>query len=83
MRISFTPYGVCSRKITVAVKDGVISEIQFYGGCDGNAKGIAALAVGMKPEEVIARLEGIECGRRGTSCPDQLAQALKSAYQKA
>lgn len=79
MRISFTPRGVCSRKITATVKDGVITDVQFVGGCDGNAKGISALVVGMKPEQVIERLEGIECGFRGTSCPDQLAIALKKA----
>lgn len=68
---------VCSKQIAIAVKDGVILEAGFAGGCSGNTSGIASLIKGMKVEDVISRLEGIKCGFRGTSCPDQLAKALK------
>lgn len=68
---------VCSQQIAVAVKDGIILEAAFAGGCQGNTTGIAALVRGMKVEDAIARLEGIDCGGKGTSCPDQLAKTLK------
>ena len=71
--------GMCSRAIEYEVQDGVITECRFIGGCMGNTQGVAALVKGMKVEEAIARLNGIQCGARGTSCPDQLAQALKQA----
>lgn len=74
-----SPRGVCSRMITFDIVDGKVTDVCFYGGCPGNAQGIAALAEGRTPEEVIAALEGICCGRKPTSCPDQLAQALKEA----
>lgn len=70
--------GVCSRAITVTLADdGTIENIKFEGGCSGNTQGVAALAKGMKPEDAIARLEGIRCGFKSTSCPDQLAKALR------
>lgn len=75
---SYTTRGVCSRMINFEVEGDTIKEVQFVGGCNGNTKGIAALVVGMKVEDAIARLEGITCGSKPTSCPDQLAQALKS-----
>lgn len=70
---------VCSQQIAFAVKDGVILEAGFAGGCAGNTQGIAALVKGMRIEDAIARLEGIRCGSKATSCPDQLARALKLA----
>ena len=70
--------GTCSSAIDIEVKDGVIESVAFMGGCNGNLKGISALVKGMKVEEAIARLEGIRCGFKNTSCPDQLAQALKT-----
>ena len=80
MTFSFTPRGVCSRKIKIEISDdGVIENVQFTGGCNGNTSGISALVRGMKAEEAISRLENIDCNGRGTSCPDQLARALKQA----
>lgn len=80
MTYTFTPRGVCSRKITIELSDdNVIESVQFTGGCNGNTSGISALVRGMKAEEAIARLENIDCNGRGTSCPDQLARALKQA----
>ena len=78
MQFSYKTNGVCSRNILIDVEDGIVRSVRFEGGCNGNTKGISALVVGMKVEEVIKRLEGIRCGFKGTSCPDQLAQALKS-----
>jgi len=69
--------GTCSSAIDLEVKDGIIESVSFMGGCNGNLKGISALVKGMKVEDAIARLEGIRCGFKNTSCPDQLAQALK------
>lgn len=70
--------GTCSSAIDIEVNDGVIESVAFTGGCNGNLKGISALVKGMKVEEAITRLEGIRCGFKSTSCPDQLAQALKT-----
>lgn len=70
---------VCSQQIAYAVKDGIILEAAFAGGCSGNTQGITALVRGMRVGDAIARLEGIQCGGKGTSCPDQLARALKLA----
>lgn len=69
---------VCSKQIDIEIKDDVIQKVVYTRGCDGNAKGIGALIKGMKVEEAIRRLEGITCGKRPTSCPDQLAKVLKS-----
>lgn len=69
--------GTCSRAIEYEVTDGVITDCRFVGGCMGNTQGVAALVKGMKVEEAIDRLKGIQCGSRGTSCPDQLARALQ------
>lgn len=76
MQYRYKPSGVCSREIVIDVEDGVVSNVQFIGGCAGNTQGIGALVKGMKIEDVISRLDGINCGFRGTSCPDQLAKAL-------
>ncbi|MCQ2224862.1 MAG: TIGR03905 family TSCPD domain-containing protein [Paludibacteraceae bacterium] len=70
-------HGTCSKMINVSVEDGIIKEVQFLGGCHGNTQGVAALAKGMKVEEAISKISGIDCGGRGTSCPDQLARALE------
>lgn len=78
MEIHYKTRGTCSRKIHVVVENGIIESCSFEGGCTGNLQGVSALVKGMKVDEVIARCEGIQC-RNGTSCPDQLAQALKSA----
>ena len=79
MTIEYTPKGVCSQKMLIEVEDGVVQDISVLGGCNGNLKGICSLVKGMKVDEVIKRLDGIKCGMKGTSCPDQLAQALKQA----
>ncbi len=69
--------GTCSRAVEFEVENGVITSCEFIGGCAGNTKGVAKLATGRTVDEVIETLEGIQCGIRGTSCPDQLAKALK------
>ncbi|MCI8822867.1 MAG: TIGR03905 family TSCPD domain-containing protein [Lachnospiraceae bacterium] len=69
--------GTCSQAINVEVENGVITFVQFVGGCAGNTEGIAKLVTGMKADDVIRKLEGTPCGNRPTSCPDQLARALK------
>lgn len=68
--------GVCARKIKFEVEDGKIHNLVFEGGCPGNSQGVSRLAEGMDTKEAISRLQGIECGFRGTSCPDQFAKAL-------
>ena len=77
--IQYTPKGVCSKKMEIDVEDGVIQAVRVVGGCNGNLQGVSALLKGMTVEDAIARMEGIHCGFKPTSCPDQLAQALKSA----
>lgn len=76
--MKYIPKGTCSREIDIELKDGLIESVQFTGGCNGNLKGICALVKGMKPEDAIARLKGIKCGLKPTSCPDQLAKALET-----
>ena len=71
--------GTCSRLIEFELNDGVVGDVRFEGGCNGNLKGIASLVKGMKAQEVIDRCSGISCGFKSTSCPDQLARALKEA----
>ncbi len=75
----YTTCGTCSREIIVETEDGRIEGVCFIGGCSGNTQGVASLVRGMEIDEAIARLEGIDCGGRGTSCPDQLAKALRKA----
>ncbi len=79
MTIQYTPKGVCSRAFEIEVEEGVIQSVQVAGGCSGNLQGLSALLKGMKVEEAIQRMEGIRCGVKDTSCPDQMAQALKTA----
>lgn len=77
--IRYTPRGVCSRAMEVDVEDGVIQAVRVQGGCSGNLQGICSLLKGMTVDEAVTRMEGIRCGMKPTSCPDQLARALKTA----
>ena len=79
---SYTTKGTCSRGIEITVEDNIVTSVKFIGGCSGNTQGVSALAVGMTVDEVISRLEGIKCGPKSTSCPDQLATALKEHFSK-
>jgi len=74
--------GTCSQFIEVGVKEGIVTHCHFYGGCDGNTKGLAQLVVGMKADIVISKLDGTRCGMKSTSCPDQLCRALEQAMKK-
>lgn len=76
----FKTKGVCARGIELEVENGVVKDINFIGGCNGNTQGIASLVKGMNVEEVKRRLKGIKCGARPTSCPDQLAQILENNF---
>lgn len=78
-KFTYTPHGVCSSQIDFELEDGIVKNIRFTRGCNGNTQGIARLAEGMSVTEVIKRLKGTDCGGRGTSCPDQLAHALEAA----
>ena len=78
MTFTYNPKGVCSRQFKIDVENGVVNSISIVGGCSGNLQGIASLLKGMKVEDAIARMDGIDCRGRGTSCPDQIAQALKT-----
>ncbi len=83
MTYRYQTHGICSRAIFVSLsEDGVIEDVRFQGGCNGNTQGVAALCIGAKAVDVIPRLENIDCGGRGTSCPAQLAEALKLALAK-
>ena len=82
MEYNFKTRGTCSRKITFKLEDGIVSDVRFDGGCNGNLKGIGKLVDGMKAEDVIAKVKGIKCGFKSTSCPDQLAAALEEALNK-
>lgn len=77
MKFTYTTNGVCSRSIDIEVENDTIVSVSYKGGCNGNLKGIGSLVVGMKVDEVIERLQGIKCGFKNTSCPAQLALALK------
>ncbi len=77
MIMKYQTKGTCSTSIDVEVEDGKIKFVQFFGGCNGNLKGIASLVTGMEIEDAISRLKGIRCGFKSTSCPDQLAHALE------
>ena len=79
MQYEYKTKGTCSQRIFFDVETGTVKNVQFVGGCNGNLKGIGSLVEGMGVDEVISRLEGIRCGMKSTSCPDQLAQALKEA----
>ena len=77
MKYTYEPKGVCSRQINLEVEDGIVIKLEVIGGCNGNLQGISKLVKGMKVEEVIKRLKGIDCKGKGTSCPDQIARALE------
>lgn len=81
MKYTYIPHGVCSRLIELEIEDDVIKSCRFLGGCNGNLQGIGKLVAGMEVNEAIERLQGIDCAGRGTSCPDQLANALIAARE--
>jgi len=83
MTYHYRTQGVCSRNITFDIVDGLVTNVQFDGGCNGNTKGIARLVEGMDAAEAVRRLSGITCGYKNTSCPDQLAKALTKAMNEA
>ena len=82
MVYTYRTQGTCARTIEIEVEDGIIKHVQFNGGCAGNTQGIAKIVEGMEAKHVIKRFEGIRCGFKPTSCPDQLAQALKIILEK-
>ena len=79
MTYSYTPRGVCSRKIDIELEGTIIKSVRFTGGCSGNTSGICRLVAGMDANDVIGRIKGTKCGPKPTSCPDQLAHALEAA----
>lgn len=81
MKHTYIPRGVCSRIIEVEIEDDIITSCRFVGGCSGNTQGVSRLVVGMDVYDAIDKLKGIDCGGRGTSCPDQLANALIEATE--
>lgn len=82
MNYTYKTKGVCSRSIKLEIEDDILKTVVFEGGCNGNTNGISKLVEGMKVDDVIAKLKGIHCGFRSTSCPDQLARALEEAKEK-
>lgn len=82
MQYEYKTSGTCSQRIFFEIEDGILKNVSFLGGCNGNLKGIGSLVEGMKVEDVIERLSGTCCGMKSTSCPDQLARALKAATSK-
>ncbi len=82
MQFEYKTKGTCSQHILFEIEDNKLKNVQFIGGCNGNLKGIGSLVDGMEVDEVITRLEGTTCGMKATSCPDQLAQALKQAKEE-
>lgn len=81
MQYTYKTSGTCSQKITLEIKGNIVSNVKFEGGCNGNLKGICSLVDGMTIEEIQRRLGGIQCGFKGTSCPDQLSIAVRKAYE--
>ncbi len=82
MNYTYFPKGTCSRKIEFSLENGIVKNLRFTSGCNGNTTGLSHLVEGMEAKEVIARLKGIRCGMRPTSCPDQLSLALAAALEK-
>ena len=82
MQFDYKTKGTCSQRILFEIDEGILKNVQFMGGCNGNLKGIGSLVEGMQVNEVISRLEGTTCGMKNTSCPDQLATALKKAIEE-
>lgn len=83
MTIEYIPRGVCARKMLIEIEGDTVVSLQTIGGCHGNSQGVAALVKGMKIDDVIARLDGISCNGKGTSCPAQLACALRKHKENA
>lgn len=83
MKYTYKTKGTCSREITFELEDGIVKNVSFLGGCNGNLKGISKLVEGQSAENIIKTLEGTKCGFKSTSCPDQLATALKEALKNA
>lgn len=81
-KFSFTPQGVCSAQIDFELENGIVKNVRFTRGCNGNTQGISALVEGMHVDDIIRRLKGTNCNGRGTSCPDQLARALEMAKEQ-
>ena len=81
MQYEYKTKGTCSQRILFEIEDGKVRNVQFIGGCNGNLQGISKLVEGQDAQEVISKIEGIHCGMKPTSCPDQLAKALKEAIQ--
>ena len=82
MQFEYKTKGTCSQRIIFEIENDILKNVQFLGGCNGNLQGISALVEGMHVQDVIQRIEGIRCGMKPTSCPDQLASALKEAISK-
>lgn len=82
MEYIYRPRGVCSREMRIELDGHIIKKVEFIGGCAGNTQGVARLLVGMDIDEAIKRMKGIDCGGKGTSCPDQLAIALEEVKSK-
>ena len=82
MKYSYRTEGTCCQAFDIEVEDGKVKNLEFYGGCNGNLQGICSLIRGMKIEDVIDRLEGIRCGSKVTSCPDQLSKALRLIQER-
>lgn len=81
MQYEYKTKGTCSQRILFDIEDGKVFNVQFIGGCNGNLQGVSRLVEGMSVEDVIAKIEGIHCGMKPTSCPDQLSRALKEATE--
>lgn len=81
--VEYKTKGTCSRMIILDIEEGVVTDCSFVGGCAGNTAGIASLVKGMKTEDVVAKLKGVKCGFKPTSCPDQLARAIEEAIENA
>ena len=82
MDYNYKPNGVCARNISFEIEDGIVKNVQFMGGCAGNTQGVAKLCEGRRADELVEILEGIRCGFKATSCPDQLAKAIKKASEE-
>lgn len=82
MKFEYKTNGTCSSKILFDIDDGIVHDLEYIGGCNGNLQGLSRLVEGMPVDEVISRVQGIHCGAKPTSCPDQLAQALLQAKEK-
>lgn len=81
--VEYKTKGTCSRMIILDIEDGIVTDCSFVGGCAGNTAGIASLVKGMKTDDVVAKLKGVKCGFKSTSCPDQLARAIEEAIETA